>query len=128
MHLPTVVDDLLLSERRSIVPDPAIPLQLITMLTRVTDVELSVVDKPHHTRQEGSGTPIITRTQFSAVQHCTMKIIKYTLNSRYHMKKFISPKSHLYLLLQFTRFTCIFAKTLEAIASRQKILLMYMVC
>ena len=50
----TVVNDLLLSKRGPIVSDPAIPLEVVAMLTCVSDVELSIVDKPHHTRQEGS--------------------------------------------------------------------------
>ena len=50
----TVIDDLLLSKRGPIMSDPAIPLEVVTMLTCVSDVELSIVDKPHHTRQEGS--------------------------------------------------------------------------
>ena len=35
--------------------DPAIPLEAVSMLTCVSDVEpVSIIDKSHHTRQDGS--------------------------------------------------------------------------
>ena len=46
---PTVVHDALLSESRSVVPDPAVLRQLVAMLTRVPNVELArlVIRVPH---------------------------------------------------------------------------------
>ena len=34
--------------------DPAVPLKMVAMLTRVADVELSIVDKPHQSREKGA--------------------------------------------------------------------------
>ena len=44
----TIVHNFLLPKVSSIMPQPAVPLQTVTMFTSVADVELTVICEPHH--------------------------------------------------------------------------------
>ena len=47
-----MIDDLLLSKRGPVVSDPAVAMKMVPVLTCVTNVELSIVNKPHYTREQ----------------------------------------------------------------------------